>query len=138
MPADSMLELALPDGADPVLQYARPDVEQLVYETVRPLGGIVTWADSAGERDLPGWTVRTLVQVDVRAHRKSAASQRADVVRRAVCALPWASWPDGVIVRVDTIEGPFWLPDENGAPRYVARYAVWSHPRPASEGEVVA
>lgn len=118
---------------DPVLNFARPDVEALIYRTVVPLGGVVSWSYSAAERDLPGWLVTVDVQVDVRAGRKGDAYRRADEVRRAMCALPWADWADGVVSRVDITEGPSWLPDgSNGAPRYVARYAVVIHPRPAS------
>ena len=127
---DDLLELSLPPGVDPVLAYARPDVEQLVYQTVKPLGGVITWAYTAGEASPDGWLFTLSIQVDVRAHRKSAALARADACRRAVCALPWAEWPGGVIARVDVTEGPFWLPDENGAPRYVSRFAVMAHPRP--------
>ena len=133
---DDLLELSLPPGVDPVLSYARPDVEQLVYQTVKPLGGVITWAYGAGEGPFDGWQTTLNIQVDVRAHRKSAALARADACRRALCALPWVEWPDGVIVRVDVTEGPYWLPDANGAPRYVARYAVMAHPRPASRNGV--
>jgi len=122
------LDLELPAGADPVLDYPAPDVEQLVYETIRPLGGVITWSYTAGRGDPPGWLATVSVQVDIRSHSRGAASARADAARRRICALPWASWPGGVITRVDVIDGPFWLPDETGAPRYVARYAVSAHP----------
>lgn len=130
--------LMLPPDADPVLDYARPDVEQLVYQVVKPLGGVVSWAYTAAERDLRGWLTSVNVQVDIRSHNKTNALRRADLARRAVCALPWVDWPDGVVARVDVLEGPFWLPDENGGPRYVARYGLIVHPVPASEESEVA
>lgn len=120
---------------DDVLTYARPDVEKLVWQTVQPFGGTLTWAYNAGEQDLRGWLTTVNIQVDVRAGRKADAYRRADQVRRAVCSLPWADWSEGVVVSVDATEGPFWLPDGDGAPRYVARYAVTVHPRPASTKE---
>jgi hypothetical protein len=128
MAPDPMLELSLPAGADPTLSYARPDVEKLVHDTVKPLGGMISWAYTVTEGEFRGWQFTVNVQVDTRSHRKTAALARADVCRRAICALPWADWADGVIVSVDVTEGPFWLPDDNGAPRYVARYAIQAHP----------
>jgi hypothetical protein len=120
-------------GYDPTLDYARPDVEALVHAVVQPYGGVVSWATTAEDRDLPGWLAAVTVQVDVKAGRKAECFRKADLIRRAVCALPWADWPDGVVARVDTTEGPFWLPDSDGAPRYVARYVVVVHPRPADQ-----
>jgi hypothetical protein len=127
-----MAAVTLPPGADPALAIARPNVERLVWETVKPLGGAVTWAYSATEGDPPSWLFTCHVQVDIRASTRSGASARADEARRALCALPWADWPGGVIARVDVTDGPFWLPDESGAPRYVARYSLTAHPRPAA------
>ena len=127
--------LDLPPGVDPVLHYPRPDVEALVWSTVRLFGGVVTWAYTTAERDLYGWLSTVNVQVDARAGRKGEAYRRADLIRRAVCALPWTDWDQGVVARVDTTEGPFWLPDVDGAPRYVARYAISVHPRPAERKE---
>ena len=43
MPTD-LYELTLPDGVDPALLYARPDVEQFVHESVKMLGGVVSWS----------------------------------------------------------------------------------------------
>lgn len=119
--------LELPAGADPVLAYAAPDVEAFAYEAIKPLGGVITWAYTAGRGDPAGWLVTVSIQVDIRAHNRGSASARADAARRVICALPWAEWPGGVINRVDVLEGPFWLPDQ-GAPRYVARYAITAHP----------
>jgi hypothetical protein len=117
---------------DPILAYPRPDVEALVFATAKPFGGVVTWAYAAQESGgLPGWLTATSVQVDVRAGSREAARARADEIRRAVCALPFAPWDEGVVARVNVTEGPFWFPDPDGAPRYVARYEVLAHPLPA-------
>ena len=116
---------------DPVLAYARPAVELAVRDAVRHLGGTVTWCYAAADSQPRGWLSVVDVQVDVRANSKSSAWRRADACRRAVKLMPFGTHPHGVIARVDTTDGPFWLPDPR--PRYVARYAVWCHPRrPAS------
>lgn len=126
---DPMLELSLPPGADPALSFARPDVEKIVYDQVKPLGGVITWTYTSGEGQPRGWLFTLNIQVDVRAHNRASALQRADACRRAICALPWSNqWERGVIATVDVTDGPFWLPDDNGAPRYVARYAITCHP----------
>jgi hypothetical protein len=117
----------LPPGADPVLSYPAPDVEALAYEAIKPLGGVITWSYTASRGDPPGWLTTVSIQVDIRAHNRASASARADAARRLICALPWSGWPGGVINRVDVLEGPFWFPDQ-GAPRYVARYAITAHP----------
>jgi len=121
--------LPLPPGHDPALDYSRPDVELLVWQTVSPLGGVVSWAYSASEGDPPGWVSTTDIQVDTRASSRHEASLRADQARRAVCALPAANWAGGGVCRVDVTEGPLWLPDPDGAPRYVVRFAITAVPR---------
>jgi hypothetical protein len=136
-------EVPLPPGADPALAYPRADVEWIVYQAVRDLGGTVDWALSATERDPRTWITVTGVQVDVRAATKGLAADRADLVRRAVAALPWAAAASGVVAAVDVLAGPFWEPDATGAPRYVVRFGVTSHPprrgaapHPAARGPV--
>jgi hypothetical protein len=121
-------------AADPALDYPRPDVEALVWDTVRSLGGCTTWAYSSGDqtRAPAGWLSIVSVQVDVRARSKHAAFQRADQARRLILALPYSAWDDGVVADVVNLDGPFWLPDTDGCPRYVARYEVRVHPLPAA------
>ena len=125
----------LPPGADPVLSRARPDVEWLVWQTVRPLGAVVSFAYSSTEGNPPGWLFTVSMQVDCRASSRQAASVLADAVRRAVCALPWSGWTGGVVNSVTVTEGPFWLPDPDGVPRYVVRFAVTAHPSRLAEGK---
>jgi hypothetical protein len=135
-------EVPLPPGADPALAYPRADVEWIVYQAVRDLGGTVDWSLAATERDPRTWITVTGVQVDVRAATKGLAAERADLVRRAVAALPWAAAASGVIAAVDVLAGPFWEADATGQPRYVVRFGVTSHPPrrgtagPAARGPV--
>jgi hypothetical protein len=120
--------LPLPPGADPALSRPRPDVEAIVYAAVEPLTGIVVWSYAAEELAPRGWLHQVEVQVDVRASTKERSWQRADMCRRVICALPWARPAGGVIVSVDVVDGPSWLPDPAGRPRYTARYALRCHP----------
>ena len=95
-------DLVIPAGADPVLDYARPDVEALVGEVIDGLGvGTVTWAYTAAEGpdSLRGWVAAVSVQVDTRAHNRREAYRQADAARRVVCALPWARLPGVVASR---------------------------------------
>jgi hypothetical protein len=124
----SVTLLTLPPGHDPALDHPRPDMELLVWQTVQSLGGVTSWSYSVIEHDPPGWLSTTYVQVDCRAGSRHDASRRADAARQAICALPWGSSPLGRVCRVVVEEGPFWLPDPDGAPRYVARYALTAHP----------
>lgn len=126
--------LPLPPAADPALAVPRPDVEFLVWQTVSPMGGVVSFAFASSDGQPPGWLFTVEVQVDCRASSRKEASDRADMARRAVCALPWAGWPDGVINAVVVTDGPLWMPDPDGAPRYVVRFAITGHPnRSAAE-----
>lgn len=135
-------EVPLPPGADPALAYSRTDVEWIVYQAVKDLGGTVDWSLTAEERDPRSWVTVTGVQVDVRAASKAAAADRADAVRRAVAALPWSA-AAGVIAAVDVLAGPFWEAGDSGEPRYVVRFGIATHPprrgaegRPAARGPV--
>lgn len=116
---------------DPVLDYARPDVAGLFWATIQPLGGGYSWCYAATETDLFGWRTTVYMQVEARAGRWGQAFRLADQQRRALCALPWTDWDQGVIARVDNTDGPFMQADDDGSPRYIARYAVVVHPRPA-------
>lgn len=131
--------------ADPVLDRPAPDVEALAVETLEPLNppkskSVTVWCYAVTDYDQPspGWLLGVYLQVDVRARTKEAAWGRADEARRLMLALVDLSWPAGVISRVDAIEGPFWLADPDGAPRYVARYEVRVHPRAAQRKEPAA
>lgn len=126
-------------AADPALDFAAPDVEALVWETVRDLRSVTSFAYSSVPLPAPaGWLTAVSVQVDVRGATKAATFVRADQARRRLLALPWSDWPGGVVTRVDVTEGPFWNPDPDGAPRYTVRLEVRAHPRPANRKERTA
>lgn len=118
----------------PALLWPQPDIDWHVYQIIKPLGGTITWSFGSNEGDPAGWIFTSHIQVDVRASRKVTAWARADMARRAICALPWTPWEQGCVGRVSVEDGPSWLPDATNAPRYVARYAITYHParsRPA-------
>jgi hypothetical protein len=116
---------AAPLPRDPVLTAAMPDAEWLVREAIRGIGGTVTWAFAVTDGQPRGWVQTSDIQVDVRAASKRAAYQRADQVRRAVASMPGTS--PGVADALVT-DGPLWVPDGPGQPRYVVRFALTVHP----------
>jgi hypothetical protein len=106
---------------------AQPDIEAHVWAQIGGLAGVTSFAYAA-EQLYPGWVYAHHVQVDARARRKQAARDLAEQVRQIVVALPDAPWAEGTVATVDVTEGPFWLPDDDGLPRYVARYEIRVHP----------
>ena len=118
-----------------VEQIAQPDAEAWVIASVAGEG--VTVFTFAATRSWPGWLVAYSMQVDARARTKSAACALAEDTRQAMTALPGKHWAGGVIAYVACIEGPFWLPDDEGGPRYTARYEVRAHPHPAARSRAL-
>jgi hypothetical protein len=108
---------------------AQPDAEAWVWANISHLPGVTSFAYAAVQLDSRGWQVAHSVQVDARAARKAAARDVAERVRQLMTGLADADWPDGVVSYVQPVEGPFWLPDPDGRPRYCARYEVRVHPR---------
>lgn len=100
-----------------------PDVEAHVYGVLSDLGGIKVWAYDSGPL-VHAIFERTALQVDVRASSKKAARDRAYAARSRLLALGDVEWQDGRIGRVEVLSGPLWVPDDDGAPRYVTRVAV--------------
>lgn len=100
-----------------------PDVEAHVHGVLSDLGGIKVWAFDSGPL-LHAIFERTSLQVDVRASSKKAARDRAYDARSRLLALAEVEWQDGRIGRVEVLAGPLWVPDDDGAPRYVMRVAV--------------
>lgn len=97
-----------------------PDVEKMVYDLLADLGGIKVWAvDSAPY--MHAIVEQTTVQVDARASSKARARDRAYDARVRLLSLPGGVWQDGIVYRVDIVQGPAWIPDDDGAPRYVLR-----------------
>jgi hypothetical protein len=106
---------------------AQPDIEAFLWSQIGGLSG-VTSHEYAAAPIFPGWLVAHSLQVDCRAKRKQAARDLAETVRQIVVALPDAAWAEGVVATVDVLDGPFYQPDDDGLPRYVARYEIRAHP----------
>jgi hypothetical protein len=100
-----------------------------MWTTVRGLGNVICYLYSASEGDPAAVITLSYVQVDCRAATRPRAYQLADQVRRRLKAMVWEQFPEVIISAVDCTDGPRWLPDGDGAPRYIARYTVGHHPR---------
>lgn len=107
-----------------------PDVELLVYTLLKDLGGITVHAVAANA-DWPYIAETVIVQVDVRASSKKRARDRAYAARASLLDLP--STPS-VVTGVAVESGPSWLPEPEGAPKYVLRVAVTVRAARLSEG----
>jgi len=107
----------------------QPDVEAWVWACIGKVHGITSFTYAASQVDPAGWLYVHFIQVDARAKTKPAARDLAENVRQIMVALPGEDWPAGTVSYVQPVEGPFWLPDDDGAPRYTARYEVRVHPR---------
>ncbi len=110
------------------LLIAQPDLEAWVWANIRNLPGVTSFSYTAVQQDRAGWIMAHFVQVDARAKSKADARDTAEQVRQRLVALPDVPWPDGAICYLQPVEGPFWLPDDDGSPRYVARYEIRVHP----------
>jgi hypothetical protein len=106
----------------------QPDLEAWVWANIRALGDVTSFAYAANQL-WPGWVYVHYVQIDARHNRKQAARDLAERVRQVICGLPDVPWPDGTVCYVQPVEGPAWLPDDDGSPRYMARYEIRVHPR---------
>jgi Bacteriophage minor capsid protein len=110
----------------------QPDLEAWVWANIRELrslGELTSFSYAATQLGGHGWIYAHYVQVDVRHNRKEAARALAETVRQTILALPDVPWPEGTICYAQAVEGPFWLPDDDGQPRYTARYEIRVHPR---------
>jgi hypothetical protein len=105
----------------------QPDFEAFLWSQIKTLPGVQSFT-YAVVHDWIGWLLAYSVQVDARADSKQAAWATAEQARQIILKLPSAAWPQGVVSFVQPVEGPFWLPDPNGAPRYCARYQIRVHP----------
>lgn len=117
----------------PPLIVTQPDLESWVWANVGHLPGVTSFAYAASQ-DWPGWQYTHSVQIDTRARHKQQARDLAEQVRQIVVGLPAVEWEHGVISYVQPVEGPFWLPDPDGGPRYCARYEIRVHPRRDASG----
>lgn len=107
-----------------------PDVEQIVYALLKDLGGTTVHAVAA-TATWPYLSETVSVQVDVRASTKKRARDRVYAARSLLLDLP-ATHP--LFGAVDVETGPFWLPEPEGAPRYVLRVAATVRGARLSEG----
>ena len=106
-----------------------PDLEAHLWEQIKAIEGATYFCYSAG-RDYAALITSYLIQVDARTKQgKQACRDLAERLRRIVYGLPEVPWAEGVITYLETIDGPFWLPDpEDGLPRYCARYEIRVRP----------
>jgi len=103
-----------------------PDVEALLTARLTPLGGIKLWAYDSGPM-MHALGEVTSIQVDVRASSKQRARDRAYAARDDMLLLPGEQLAEAVINRVEIVSGPAWIPDQDGAPRYVIRVSLHYH-----------
>lgn len=115
----------------------QPDVEAFVWARLKLLGPGVTSFSFTALEDFPGWQWRYGIQVDCRAKRKAAARALAEQARQTMSTLDAAAWADGVITYIQATEGPFWLPDDDGCPRYCTRWEIRCHPTGLSPSDPV-
>lgn len=95
-----------------------PDVESWAWELLSPLGGIHVFAYDA-QAAWPFVTERVALQTDIRASSKKRARDRAYEARALLLNAPLDATSPVVLAQI--VGGPSWLPDEDGAPRYVLR-----------------
>lgn len=106
----------------------QPDVEAWVIANTRDLPGVTVFSYAATQLDRLGWVMAVFVQLDARRKSKPAARDVAERARQRMCSLGDVPWPDGTICYSQPVEGPFYLPDDDGQPRYTARYEIRAHP----------
>ena len=106
----------------------QPDLDAHVWSQLKDIPGVTAFTYAATQQDRAGWIMAHFVQVDARLKRRGPARAAAERVRQVMTALGDVPWADGVVCYVQPVEGPFWLPDPDGFPRYVARYEVRVHP----------
>lgn len=109
----------------------QPDIEAWVWDNISHLRGVTSFTYTA-TTGWPHWLYAHFLQIDCRAGRKARARDLAEQVRQIICALPDVPWPEGTVAYAQPVEGPFWLPDDDGCPRYCARYEIRVHPRRAT------
>jgi hypothetical protein len=117
--------------AAPVI--AQPDLEAWVWSQIAPLtklGDLTSFGYAATQLGgSTGWIYAHFIQIDARQNRKERARALAETVRQTILALPDVPWDQGTVCYVQAVEGPFWFPDDDGTPRYTARYEIRVHPR---------
>jgi hypothetical protein len=107
--------------------FTHPDLEAWVWDNVCHLPGVTSFC-FAVQTTWPPWLVAYSIQADARAKTKQEARERAEELRQVISGLADVDWPGGVVCYVQITDGPFWLPDDDGSPRYCARYEIRAHP----------
>lgn len=98
-----------------------PDIESFTWNTLKSLGGIHVFTYDA-QSPWPYVTDIVALQIDVRASTKKAARDRAYEVRRIMLETQLdATTP---VARCEVVSGPMWVPEQDGAPRYILRVSV--------------
>jgi len=110
---------------NPALTYTPPDIEThlgalLPDATVWVVDALYEW---------PFWTVTYQVRVRVTGPSKQAASDLAWDTHGVILQIPREPWEGGVVLTVDPVTGPAWLPTADGKPAYAGLYAVTARPR---------
>jgi hypothetical protein len=118
--------MTTPQGAVAV----QPDPAPHVWAQLKHIEGVTCFVYAAVPRWPEGWLVTHSFQVDARAAQPGPAWERAEQARQILVDLWRRPWADGVVVLVDVTEGPFYLADPDGQPRYVLRADVRVHPAP--------
>lgn len=106
----------------------QPDIEAHVWAQLAALKGVTMFAYAATQIDAAGWMMAHFVQVDARHKDKQATRDLAEHVRQIMVGLPDVPWSEGAVTYVQPVEGPFFQPDDDGAPRYLTRFEVRVHP----------
>ena len=126
-PLYSPLGLDMADTLVPV----QPNAESFVYGQLKAAipTGVTSFVYALVTDDPPYWQLRYGFEVQAWGATRGEAWSRAERARQVMCSIPDAHWPDGVVTFVQPTDGPSWLPDAAGRPRYWAHYEVRVHPR---------
>jgi hypothetical protein len=114
-------------SVNPALDLTPPPIEAHVWAQLSGIDGVKCHLISQSE-SYPFIRRNYTFQVEARGATRHAAGEAAEDARRAMLTLPEAVWEFGSVIGVSVVSGHAWLPGENGAPRYVARYEVAARP----------
>lgn len=98
-----------------------PDVEAIVFSAIKDLGGMSVFAFDAGA-EWPYVSETVAIQVDCHASSKKRSRDRVYEARKTLLRLPMDT--SNHVGTVKILSGPLWLPEQDGAPRYVLRVGV--------------
>lgn len=112
---------------NPALDLTPPPIEAHVWSQLSEVDGVKCHLISQSE-SYPFIRRNYTFQVESRGATRQAAGESAEESRRIMLALPEVAWEFGCVLGVSVVTGHAWLPGENGAPRYVARYEVTARP----------